>query len=51
MGCSDDEFGQCGLPAPVADVGYTQVVAGARHTVLLRSDGGAVGGGDDGFGQ
>ena len=41
-GCGDIEFGQCDLPAPIADLSYTQGAAGARRAVLLRSDGGAV---------
>ena len=38
-------------PAPFAGLSYTQVGARARHTVLLRSDGSAVGCGDNGSGQ
>ncbi|CAK0888080.1 unnamed protein product [Prorocentrum cordatum] len=48
-GWSDD--GQCNLPAPAEGLDFTQVAAGALHTVLLQSDGTAVACGGNGEGQ
>ena len=43
--------GQCDIPALEGRLNYTQVAAGAHHTVLLRSDGAAVACGDNSAGQ
>ena len=43
--------GQCNIPALDEGLAYTQVSAGGLHTVLLRSDGSAVGIGDSSDGQ
>ena len=43
--------GQCNIPALDEGLAYTKISAGATHTVLLRSDGNAVGIGNDSLGQ
>ena len=40
--CGDNSHGQCDIPELDWGIWYTQVSAGIRHTVLLRSDGMAV---------
>ena len=49
MACNRKELGDCDLPAPVADVYYTQIAPGACHTAVLRSGGspGAWGGNEE----
>ncbi|CAK0799053.1 unnamed protein product [Prorocentrum cordatum] len=42
VACGGNHVGQCDLQALPAGLTYTQVAAGERHTVLLRSDGTAV---------
>ena len=47
----DKAMGSCNIPPLDEGVTYTQVSAGLCHTVLLRSDGSAVGCGRNDFGQ
>ena len=49
VGNNDD--GQCIIPEPEADEVFTQVAAGAFHTVLLQSDGKAKAAGNNDDGQ
>ena len=46
-----NDYGQTTIPALPAGVTYTQVAAGYKHTVLLRSDGTAVAVGLNNYGQ
>ena len=49
--CGDKAMGSCNIPPLDEGVTYTQPSAGLCHTVLLRSDGSAVGCGRNDFGQ
>ena len=51
VAAGDSACGQCEVPAPGPNLFYTNVAAGAYHTVLLRSDGTAVACGADVRGQ
>ena len=51
VACGQSRYGQCNLPALDEGLTYTQVVARDSHTLLLRSDGTAVTGGDKEGGQ
>lgn len=49
--CGDKAMGSCNIPPLDEGVTYTQASAGMCHTVLLISDGSAVGCGRNDFGQ
>merc|ERR1712232_607502 len=47
IACGDNSEEQCIIPVLEGDAKYTQVAAGALHTVLLKNDGSAIACGDN----